>query len=443
MLFSFLNYLQPTNYFQRYRNDGQSVFPKVEHLSKEWKMFLGVDSNYSSNEAQAYDMSWRAMKAGYLGDAETYSQFDPIPLEDNYRFIRKNFHTGWVLYVLALRLLSLNNPLKEILAWVKTRSVKKTGILEPFASAEYPKIDSSGLIENPLISVIIPTLNRYEELTDVLRDLEIQDYKNFEVIVIDQSDGFNREFYKDFALNFQIIHQKEKALWLARNTGIKHSKGTVIALSEDDVRINPDWLTKHLICLEEFGAQVSAGVFFPEGKTIPKERSYYALATQFATGNALLYKSVFQEVGLFDRQFERQRMGDGEFGMRLYLNNIRSISNPYAYCLDVKAATGGLREMGSWDAFRPKHLLAPRPIPSVIYYFRKYFGTKATICSLLRTVPFSIMPYQFKKNKPLMLVGGLISILFFPFILVQASRSWYLASRKIKEGPLIDRLVDV
>src|SRR5690606_5404325 len=99
----------------------------------------------------------------------------------------------------------------------------------------------------------------------------------------------------------------EKALWLARNTAIKEAKGTLIALSEDDVRIESDWLTTHLKCLDFFDAQVSAGVFYPEGHSIPKDRAFFALASQFATGNAMLYKDVFKQVGLFDRQFEKQR----------------------------------------------------------------------------------------------------------------------------------------
>src|SRR5690606_38982647 len=122
------------------------------------------------------------------------------------------------------------------------------------------------------VSVVIPTLNRYAYLKDVLHDFEKQDYKNFEILVVDQSEPFQSEFYKSFDLNVRVIWQEEKALWLARNTAIKASKGELIALSEDDVRIQPDWISSHLKCLDFFTAQVSAGVFYPEGKEIPKER---------------------------------------------------------------------------------------------------------------------------------------------------------------------------
>ncbi len=60
--------------------------------------------------------------------------------------------------------------------------------------------------------------------------------------------------------------------------------------------------------------------------------------------------------------------------------------------------------------------------------------------SLGRTVPPSIIPYRFKKNKGMMLVGSLIALLIFPIIFIQVFRSWSLASKKIKEGSLIKKL---
>ena len=418
---------------------GKSIFPIVDALPDEVLAQLNTDNQYKSAHARAYDLSWQAVSNGYIGTEETYERFETVPLIDNYRFIRRYFHPAWVLYVLILRLLSFKNPFREISAWQKTRHVKRFDVSSHVIRyPEWETFQSNLIHENPKISVVIPTLNRYDYLADVLKDLEQQDYTNFEVIVVDQSEPFQETFYNDFDLDFNVIKQKEKALWLARNTAIKNAKGDIIALSEDDVRINSDWISSHIKCLDFFDAKVSAGVFYPEGKKIPQSRSFFAIASQFATGNTMLYKDVFKSIGLFDRQFEKQRMGDGEFGTRVYLESIKSISNPIASCIDVKAGTGGLREMGSWDAFRPSNFFAPRPIPSVVYYFRTYFGNKATRLALLRTIPISIFPYQFKKNKALLLIGAFITLLIIPVVLFQVFKSWSLASKKLKEGPIID-----
>lgn len=442
MPFTFLTYLQPTHYFRLFTKAGASVFPKVEELPKEVLEQLKLDTDYLSHLARDYDLSWQAVQSGYLGDVITYQHFETVPVQDNYRFIRKNFHPAWVFYVLIIRLLTFHNPINEIRGWLETKQIKnKSQALKPIAYSAWTSFKSELIIQQPLVSVVIPTLNRYNYLKDVLHDFEKQDYKNFEIIVVDQSEPFQPEFYKNFDLNLRVIRQEEKALWLARNRAVKEAKSTLIALSEDDVRIESDWLSTHLKCLNFFCAQVSAGVFYPKGLSIPKERSFFALASQFATGNAMLYKSVFEEVGLFDRQFEKQRMGDGEFGLRVYLKGIKSVSNPYASCIDVKAGTGGLREMGSWDAFRPATFLSPRPIPSVLYYFRKYYGNAAARWALLRTIPLSVMPYQFKKNKPMLLIGALLSILLIPVVLVQVVRSWRLAGVKLKEGARIEEVI--
>ncbi|MDW5290735.1 glycosyltransferase family A protein [Formosa sp. PL04] len=439
MLFEFLKYLQPTHYFQLPRANGQSVFPLVNDLPNSVVAKLKQDSYYVSDFAKDYDLSWQAVQTGYIGDAKTYLDFEPVPVQDNYHFIRKQFHPGWVFYVLFIRLLTFHDPITEIRAWMNTSHVKK----EPIEAIKYEAwegYESNLIVQESLVSVVIPTLNRYEYLKDVLHDFEKQDYSNFEIIVVDQSEPFQSEFYTAFNLNIQVIQQEEKALWLARNTAIKASKGGLIALSEDDVRVFPDWISTHLKCLDFFKAKVSAGVFYPEGKQIPEERSFFMQASQFATGNAMLYKSVFERVGLFDRQFEKQRMGDGEFGLRVYLEGIRSVSNPLASCVDVKASIGGLREMGSWDAFRTKKWFSPRPIPSVLYLYRSYFGRQAAIWALFRTVPLSIMPYQFKKNKPMLVVGLFLCVLLTPLVCFQVWKSWRLASVKLEEGALIEEL---
>src|SRR5690606_21127146 len=114
--------------------------------------------------------------------------------------------------------------------------------------------------ENPLVTVVIPTLIRYEYLKDVLMDLEQQDYNNFEVIIVDQSEPFNENFYSGFKLDIQLIHQEERALWLARNQAIGKSKGVYLLLFDDDSRVDSDWITNHLKCLDFFKAELSSGV---------------------------------------------------------------------------------------------------------------------------------------------------------------------------------------
>ncbi|WP_245574758.1 glycosyltransferase family 2 protein [Gaetbulibacter saemankumensis] len=418
------------------------LFPKLETLSPDVLAKLKPDIGYKTEQAKAYDMSWQAIQKGYIGDGVCYSAFERLPVIDEYRFIRTYFNKVWVFYVFILRLLTLHNPVKEWGGWYKTREVKRFDVCSnPLDYHQWDVFDSKLLHRKPLVTVVIPTLNRYDYLKDVLIDLERQDYTNFEVIVIDQSTPFEASFYKDFSLDIHVEYQEEKALWLARNKAIKQAKGTYILLFDDDSRVEADWIRNHLKCLDFFDAQISSGVSLSlVGAEIPGHYSYFKVSDQIDTGNVLIKRGVFNALGLFDRQFEGQRMGDGEFGLRCYLAGYKNISNPYAKRLHLKVGTGGLREMGSWDAFRPKKWLAPRPIPSVLYFYRRYFGNTAARYALLRTVPLSILPYRFKRNKPLLVLGGVLTLFFLPVVCYQVFWSWYLSTKKLKTGPLIERL---
>ena len=442
MPFNFLKYLQSTHYFVLKNKGGKFVYPIVQKLPKNIISQLKIDNEFNSSFAQEYDLSWQAIQKGYVGEVDTYTQFENLPLVDEYYFIRKYFNPIWTYYIFFLRILALNNPIKEYFAWKKSKNGKKSDYLKkPISYSKWDNFQSDLTKLQPKVSVIIPTLNRYKYLKDVLEDLEKQDYSNFEVIVVDQSEPFQKEFYTIFSLELNVIHQEEKALWLARNIAIKESQGELLLLFDDDSRVDKDWVSNHLKCIDFFNADISSGVSLSEiGAKIPVNYSFFRISDQIDTGNVLIKKEVFKAIGLFDRQFEKQRMGDGEFGLRSHLHGFLNISNPYADRLHLKVGTGGLRQMGSWDGFRPKKIFDPRPVPSVVYFYRKYYGNEKTFLALLRGVPPSIIPYRFKKNKKMMVLGFIISIIIIPIILFQVFLSWREATLKIKDGALIESI---
>jgi glycosyltransferase involved in cell wall biosynthesis len=319
------------------------------------------------------------------------------------------------------------------------RRVGNVGAL--IQDAEYSTFTSSLEERMPLVSVIIPTLNRYQWLYDGLKDLENQRYKNFEVIVVDQSQPFRAEFYKDWDLSLRVWHQEEKALWRARNEAIQTAKGDYILMYDDDSRVDTDWIIQHLRALDFFKADISSGVSISAmGAKVPAHYAYFRWSDQLDTGNVLIKRSVFEKIGLFDRQFEKQRMGDGEFGLRAYLAGFKNVSNPYARRIHLKVGEGGLRQMGSWDGWRPKKLFAPRPIPSVLYLYRKYFGTVAAIKNIMTSVMVSLVPYRFKGDARFILLIILFSPLLLPFVLIQVLLSWHKSSQKLSQGAIIPKI---
>jgi glycosyltransferase involved in cell wall biosynthesis len=437
MIFNFIQYQLPIWYYNLKPTKDFGYFPTEKQL-EENLFFLEIDNRYISEESRKRDLAWNAFQSGFIN-----RNYQPginiwdkvnLPVADEYLFLRKNFHKAWVFYVLILRLLTFHNPFNEIKAFLKYKNCKRNDFLNQiYKFKNYESFESKLINSNPLVSVVIPTLNRYQYLKDVFLDLEKQTYKNFEVIVVDQTDDFKEEFYKGW--NFELVYwfQKEKALWKARNEAIIKAKGDLILLYDDDSLVEESWIEEHLKCLDFFKADLSSGVSISMvGADVPKDYSYFKWSAQLDTGNVLIKKDVFKKIGFFDLQFEKQRMGDGEYGLRCYLNGYKNISNYKAKRIHLKVSEGGLRQMGSWDGWRSKKLFGPRPVPSVLYLSRKYFGDKSAIKFILINILPSYIPYKFKKSKFLKLIPVVLIIFLLPLILFQVCKSWRLSNKKLK-----------
>jgi GT2 family glycosyltransferase len=271
-------------------------------------------------------------------------------------------------------------------------------------------------------------------LKDVLEDLEKQDYQNFEIIVVDQSAPFNGEFYKTFNLKLNVIHQKERLLWTARNSAVKATKADYLLFFDDDSRVEKDWISQHLKCLDYFNCDISAGVSLAKvGMKIPANYSYFRWADQFDSGNAMVKRKLFSTIGLFDEQYNKQRMGDGEFGTRAYLNGYRSISNPYAARVHLKVSDGGLREMGSWDGFRPKKWFAAKPIPSVVFLYKKYYPKQLYRSVILLGIMLSNVSYRNKGSNKMLALSIVLTVIKSPLLLIQFLRARSIANKMLQK----------
>ncbi|WP_068472677.1 glycosyltransferase family 2 protein [Saccharicrinis aurantiacus] len=441
-LFSFIKYVQPTWYFNLKSQADYSYWVDYNCLSEEQKTIINYDDSYVLEDSSYRDAAYQAWHKGIISISQTESItiVGEIPLEDEYRFIKKYYSQFWSFFILIIRLISLKNPWLEVQSFLKSRNIQREQIYASTLYVEAKVRMSNSLIEKePLVSVIIPTLNRYTYLKDVLKDLESQDYKNIEVLICDQSDPIEEGFYKGWNLNLKLYKQEEKALWLARNKCIKESKGDFLLFYDDDSLVESDWVSNHLRCIDYFKVPISSGVSLSKvGGVIPTNYSFFRWSDQIDTGNVMISRSVFNQTGLFDRQFEKMRMGDGEFGLRCYTLGIPNVSNPLASRIHLKVSTGGLRHMGAWDAFRSRKFLAPLPIPSVLYFTRSYFGSKVALYSIMKTLPLSVMPYRFKQSNLMSMFGLLLFVLLLPKYIYQVVKSWRIASKMLIKGPKIE-----
>src|SRR5688572_9807009 len=113
-------------------------------------------------------------------------------------------------------------------------------------------------------SIIIPTYKRIEFLQEAIESINIQTYRNYEIIVIndnpdDQSriDILSTKFDK-----ITVIHSSHsKGGNAARNLGILKSGGELIAFLDDDDLWLPEKLERHL---EAHVQHPDAGLIFSD-----------------------------------------------------------------------------------------------------------------------------------------------------------------------------------
>lgn len=93
-------------------------------------------------------------------------------------------------------------------------------------------------------SLIIGTLNRRKEIECCLESLLDQNYNDYEIIIVDQSENKDTELYISELNNPRIkyVHVQYKNLSKARNDGILMSSGDYICLVDDDAHYDKTYL---------------------------------------------------------------------------------------------------------------------------------------------------------------------------------------------------------
>lgn len=102
------------------------------------------------------------------------------------------------------------------------------------------------------ISIIVCTYGRAAALEVLLDCLNVQDYGDFEVLIIDGNEGdktpardaVEKALSKEnFGIAIRLI-RSQKGLTRQRNVGLAEAKGDLICLLDDDVSFGPDFLSQ-------------------------------------------------------------------------------------------------------------------------------------------------------------------------------------------------------
>ena len=178
--------------------------------------------------------------------------------------------------------------------------------------------------EKIIISVIIPTYNRENVISNSVKSVLNQNYKYIEILVIDDGSTGNtqNELKKIKDKRIKLIKlNKNRGGNYARNVGIKLAKGKFISFQDSDDIYHFDKLKKQMKNLYKFKSDFDfckVGVHINENKTLfyPNKKSvnlikkvnlYDLLLSEgnFISTQSILVKKNFIDKYLFDINFPR------------------------------------------------------------------------------------------------------------------------------------------
>lgn len=188
------------------------------------------------------------------------------------------------------------------------------------------------MINQPFLSIIIPTYNRPERLASCLAAIANLNYPRdrFEVIVVD--DGSKMPLDRVVTplqdkIQIKLLRQENAGPAAARNRGAKEAQGEFLAFTDDDCQPLPDWLEQFAASLATSpeamigGKTINALVNNPYStasqKLIDYLYEYYnpakGKAAFFASNNIAMSKSGFDNLGGFDVSFPLAAAEDRDF----------------------------------------------------------------------------------------------------------------------------------
>lgn len=97
------------------------------------------------------------------------------------------------------------------------------------------------MCEEKLLSVIVPVYKVEPYLHRCVDSIRIQTYKNLQIILVDDGSPDNCgkicDEYTELDARIIAVHQKNRGLSGARNTGLRYAKGEYVAFVDSD-----DWI---------------------------------------------------------------------------------------------------------------------------------------------------------------------------------------------------------
>jgi len=217
------------------------------------------------------------------------------------------------------------------------------------------------------VSVVIPNWNGRQRLETLLKQLPAQTSPIEEVIVVDNGSADGSPELA-LSLGARVIRFKQnRGFSSAVNRGVEECKSTSVAILNNDVRLQSDWLERLVAQLEVPGVWFAAGKLLNANRQELLDGSFDGISRggcswrcghgrpdgqvwnqtrtiRLPTFTALLMKTeLFRHIGGLDERLESY-LEDVDFGLRAASNGCGGVYVPDAVAFHEGSAT-----LGAWN----------------------------------------------------------------------------------------------
>ncbi|MEP6603809.1 MAG: glycosyltransferase [Spartobacteria bacterium] len=288
------------NVYLHDQRDFERYLLRLQNLSEERPLILGefgMDTIRHSQDEQAEMLGWHVESVVRCGLAGTIF----FAWTDEW-FTGEQEITDWAFGIVT-----------------RERQPKKAfHVLRDKLGAADSAVQLPPLPKTPFVSVIVCSYNGAATLAECLESLGKLNYRNYEVLLVDDGSTDNtREVAARFP-QVRYIHQTNHGLSHARNTGAAAAKGEVFAYTDSDCMADVDWLY-YLVATLVSGEYAGVG-----GPNVPPPaRNWIQACVAAAPGgpshvlltdtvaehipgcNMAFNRSAFENVGGFDPEYHK------------------------------------------------------------------------------------------------------------------------------------------
>ena len=194
---------------------------------------------------------------------------------------------------------------------------------------------------NSSLTVVIPTYQRPALLRNCLNALaqqQIPAWAQIDVIVVDDANDpavadLVLKTTQQTSLTIRYLGQPQRrGPAAARNRGWQAATSSFIAFTDDDCLPQPDWLTMGLLSLLR-GAKVLTGrvrMPLPDQPSSHDRTTALLETAEFVTANLFCQRSVLEQVGGFDEQFDSAWREDSDLQFKILQAGIPITTCPEA-----------------------------------------------------------------------------------------------------------------